>query len=137
MPNYKWSGIAALGNKLYAAPHSSNHLLIYDIGTGKVSGVSTTAVETGRYLKWSGIVALGDKVYAAPYGADHLLIYASSTEHCSLELALPRPLPQPRLRSPSCAQHGKLFACTAKATDTATAPAGRERLLDPHLQRPN
>ncbi|CAE8629201.1 unnamed protein product [Polarella glacialis] len=78
--NSKWSGIAVLGGKVYAAPYFADQLLIYDTGTGQMSGVSTTAAGNS---KWLGIAVLGDKLYAAPYGADKLLIYDAGTGQVS------------------------------------------------------
>ena len=71
---FKWSGIAALGTKLFAAPFRAPVLLVVETLAGVVvRGNSTDAVHKG-VLKWRGIAALGTKLFAAPDRAPVLLV---------------------------------------------------------------
>ena len=72
----KWSGIAALGSKLFAAPSEAPVLLVVETLAGSVRGNSTNKVHTGD-SKWSGISALGSKLFAAPYSSPVLLVVAT------------------------------------------------------------
>ena len=72
----KWSGIAALGTKLFAAPSFAPVLLVVDTLAGLVLGNSTDAVDKGDE-KWRGIAALGTKLFAAPYHAPVLVCLSS------------------------------------------------------------
>ncbi|CAE8738948.1 unnamed protein product [Polarella glacialis] len=74
-----WTRTAGLGFRFWCFSLIAAHVGALD---GEVSGVSTTAVATGR-AKWSGIAVFEGKLYAAPYLADQLLIYDAGTEQVS------------------------------------------------------
>jgi len=84
----KWMGLIAHDGKLYSAPidmegfSDCNQLLIYDITSDKVSGVSTASISTGPW-KWHGMALLNSKVYAVPAGATAILIYDTETGEVS------------------------------------------------------
>ena len=59
--NDGWQGIVGFRDKIYAAPFGSDKMLIYDIVSGNVSGVSAASFASGDY-HWSGIEVAGDKV---------------------------------------------------------------------------
>ena len=63
---WKWSGITAVGEKVYAAPCNAPSVLVLTTATDAVYNVSTEGVHSGDRYKWDGITAVGDKVYAAP-----------------------------------------------------------------------
>ena len=74
-----WSGITAVGTKVYASPHEAPKLLVVDTGTDTAYGIETEGVYSGK-VKWSGITAVGTKVYAAPDEAPKLLVADTVTD---------------------------------------------------------
>ena len=65
--------------QLVAAPFSADKLLVVDVATGKVCGVSTENVTSGIW-KWFGMTAVGGKAFVAPYDSHKLLIVDVVTE---------------------------------------------------------
>ena len=78
--DYQYNGIAAVGQKLYCAPHNSTSVLIIDAATNR-----TTTVETG--LKgdhfYHGIAAVGNKLYCCPSSASSVLVIDAGTDTTS------------------------------------------------------
>ena len=68
----KWSGIAAVGNKLFCAPCNSNLILVIDAQTEAVHTIDCG--EQGDY-KWSGIAAMGNKLFCAPCNSNQVLLF--------------------------------------------------------------
>jgi DNA-binding beta-propeller fold protein YncE len=79
-PAYKdaWCGIAAVGNKLYCAPHNAQRVLVID-------GDSVRTIECGVAGdgKWLGIAAVGSKLYCAPSSASSVLVIDTRTDTVS------------------------------------------------------
>jgi hypothetical protein len=73
-----WIGIAAIGKKLYCAPHNAQRVLVID-------GDSLRTLECGVAgdSKWAGIAAVGSKLYCAPFGASSVLVIDTRTDTVS------------------------------------------------------
>ena len=56
----KWRGIAAVGSKLFCAPHDASVVLVMDAET---EAVHTIACGVEGDFKWCGIVAVGTKLF--------------------------------------------------------------------------
>ena len=72
MPDCAWLGCAALGGRVYCAPHAAESVLVIDAETGAVMTLDC-GVARGCECKWAGLAAHGNRLYAAPYWARHAL----------------------------------------------------------------
>ena len=78
---YKWSGIAALGTELFAAPYQAPVLLVVETLAGMALRryiANEVYAKEGKWSvegKWSGISALGNKLFAPPSHAPVLLVF--------------------------------------------------------------
>jgi DNA-binding beta-propeller fold protein YncE len=67
--NDAWCGIAAVGKKLYCAPHNAKQVLVID-----GDSVRTIECSVAGDAKWVGIAAVGSKLYCAPFSASSVLV---------------------------------------------------------------
>merc|ERR1712129_441889 len=72
---YKWTGAAALGNKVYAVPYDADNILVYDVDSGALSSISTIGIAAGRCCKWSAAVAVRNQIVGVPLNVDIMFIY--------------------------------------------------------------
>ena len=75
--NFKWRGIAVVGNKLFCAPYNSNVILVIDAQT---EAVHTIDCGVAGDWKWNGIVAVGNKLFCAPCNSNLILVIDAQTE---------------------------------------------------------
>lgn len=79
----QFQNFAVLNGKFYAAPHSAEHILIYDEVNGAIKSSSEKVpndYKTGDDDQWSGTVAISGKVYGVPSSSKFVLIYNPSTD---------------------------------------------------------
>lgn len=75
----QFQNFAVLNGKFYAAPHSAEHILIYDEVNGAIKSSSEKVpndYKTGDDDQWSGTVAISGKVYGVPSSSKFVLIYS-------------------------------------------------------------
>ena len=80
----KFGGIGALSSFLYMPPFDElvDHLVVYDISTGDISGISTSSIYTGD-SKWYGFANVGSIFVSPPFRADALLVFDATTYEVS------------------------------------------------------
>lgn len=82
---FKFSGIAAMGSKLYCAPYHAPEIMVHDSYTGR-----TYTIPTGEDIcqfQWAGIAAAEGKLFCAPYNVGSPL--RLSTSRCGLAACSP------------------------------------------------
>merc|ERR1719313_205748 len=82
---WQWSGVAAVGTTVYAAPYNARYMLRMDTATNAVSNLHLGRWSTQDEFnsqrgmeKWAGIVAVGTRLFCVPYSHDHVLIVQSA-----------------------------------------------------------
>ena len=74
---YKWSGAAAVGTKIFCAPFKASSVLVIDAATEAVRTIPCGV--DGEY-KWDGIAAVGTTLFCAPFNASSVLAIDAATE---------------------------------------------------------
>ena len=70
--NYKWTGIAPMGRKLFCAPCNASDVLMVDADSETVRAIPT-GINEGMTGKWNGILATQSQLFCAPSNAFELL----------------------------------------------------------------
>jgi YVTN family beta-propeller protein len=112
----RFSGITAVGTKLYMSPFFSKCAIVVDTATSTVASIDTepyfgwTWTTTHGYpLAFNPFTLVGTRLYATPRGADNLLIIDTATD--TVAAAVPVPSPNgPRRRSPHPTRHNPIWA---------------------------
>jgi hypothetical protein len=75
----KYRGAAAVGYKLYFAPHYQNNVGVLDTTTNVFTTVATTGDAASGNCKYWGAVTVGDTVYFAPYAQSNVGVLDTTT----------------------------------------------------------
>jgi hypothetical protein len=77
--DYKYSGAAAVGDKVIFAPLNQNNVGVLDTTTNVFSTVATTGAAASGSNKYSGAAAVGVKVYFAPLNQNNVGVLDTTT----------------------------------------------------------
>ena len=81
-----WSRCATVGNKVIGMPCTNDILLVYDIDSAAVNGISVAGLYAGAADsgKCHTVLTVGNRVVGIPYGAKTFLIYDANSGAISI-----------------------------------------------------